>query len=114
MAVYGIAENKCLKEVYSKENFKVYDFKVNVGVNSNGGVQVPAVKLGLDDPTKWVAISASLVYDSITHLLPRETANGSWDVSVGLATICYIYVSCNDAYQPIGEATLRIVLMKVK
>ena len=114
MAVYGIAENKCLKEVYSKEDFKVYDFKVNVGVNSSGGVQVPAMKLGIDDPTKWVAISASLVYDSGSHLLPRKTTNGSWDVDVGLSTICFISVTCNDAYRPIGEATLRIVLMKVK
>ena len=114
MAVYGIAENKCLKEVYSKEDFKVYDFKVDVGVNSSGGVQIPAVKLGIDDPTKWVAISASLVYDSGTHFLPRKTTNGSWDVDVGLSTICFISVTCNDAYKPIGEAALRIVLMKVK
>lgn len=114
MAVYGIAENKCLKEVYSKEDVKVYDFKVDVGVNSSGGVQIPAVKLGIDDPTKWVAISASLVYDSGTQLLPHKTTNGSLDVDVGLSTICFISVHCNDAYHPIGEATLRIVLMKVK
>lgn len=114
MAVYGIGENKCLKEVYSKEDFKVYDFKVNVGVNSSGGVQVPAVKLGIDDPTQWVAISAMLVWDSGAQLLPRKTLNGSWDVSVGLSTICYIQVACNDAYNSIGEATLRVVLMKVK
>ena len=113
MAVYGISENKCLKEVYSKEDFKVYDFGVNVGVNSSGGVQVPAKKLGIDDPTKWVAISASIVWDNGTQLLPRKTLNGSWDVDVGLSTICYINVKCNDAYNPIGEATLRVVLMKV-
>ena len=114
MAVYGIAENKCLKEVYSKEDFKVYDFEVDVDVNSSGGVQIPAVRLGIDDPTEWVAISASLVYDSGTSLLPRKTINGSWDVDVGLSTTCFISVKCNDAYTPIGEATLRIVLMKVK
>ena len=114
MAIYGIAENKCLKEVYSKEDVKVYDFKVDVGVNSSGSFQIPAVKLGIDDPTKWVAISASLAYDSGTHSLPRKTNNGSWDVDVGLSTICFISVTCNDAYKPIGKATLRVVLMKVK
>lgn len=113
MVVYGIGENKCLKEVYSKEDFKVYDFEVNVGVNSSGGVQVPAVKLGIDDPTKWVAISTMLVWDDHTQLLPEKFDNGSWDPYVTLGTICYIGVSCNDAYHSIGEATLRVVLIKV-
>lgn len=57
MAVYGIAENKCLKEVVAKDNFIFVNKIFQIEPNVQGTYVLTADDLGLETTTSLMVIS---------------------------------------------------------
>ena len=62
MAVYGIGENKCLKEVVAKDNLFVFSGSFSVNGGAYGSKYITPEELGDTyenyNPSEWVVVSA--------------------------------------------------------
>lgn len=115
MAVYGIGENKCLKEVVSKNDFVVIDRTVkNLQANVEGSFTVTAKELGIDSFANYVLIS-HMVRGNATLRYPYTHGAGR------LADHNFVTVAKDDSairvnymrYKTDGNLNIKIVFMKV-
>ena len=124
MAVYGIGENKCLKEVVAKDNLFVFSesFPVAGKAYETGHITVEELGETYEDwnPSEWVVVSAMGRVDTGAWQ-PARFAEGAPnnttpDVNLlkmagqGIAAIIRVY----NPMTATKTCAYKIVLMKVK
>lgn len=126
MAVYGIAENKCLKEVVAKDNFIVLEGTLLIEAKNFGLGQVTVGSLGVAyadwNPDEWVVVGRMI---RLTDDNPQKwfapyysgNANTVYNVNPAVRLDyrpAQVAVGIYNHYDEKKRFTYKVVLMKVK
>lgn len=122
MTVYGICENKCLKEVVAKDNLFVFRKSFSVDSNAYETEHISVTDLGETfesyNPSDWVVLSAMGRVSSGAWQPARfvEGAPNNTSPDVSLIKMSQGIAAIIRVYNPMTYATTcdyQIVLMKV-
>lgn len=123
MVVYGIAENKCLKEVVAKDNLFVLNGSFSVNSKAYETARISVIDLGETfesyNPSDWVVLSAMSRVNGGAWQPARffEGAPNNTSPNVSLIKMSQGVAAIIEVYNPMAYATTcdyKIVLMKVK
>lgn len=128
MAVYGIAENKCLKEVVAKDNFLVLEGVVPLAPRQGAFGYVPIKNLGAAyadwNPDEWVVVGRMIRFtDDNPHkwFAPYYSGNPSEfeknvnpTVHLGTKQEGEVRIGIYNPYNEEKTFSYKVVLMKVK